>query len=252
MGPLDTHVHLADLPEETVERARAAGLSGVVAVSATLATCEGTLRLRDAHPGFVHAALGVHPTEFFDQDFPAVLEIIRGNAGRCVAVGEIGLDYWHKLVRKDKAQRERQREFYVAQLELARELDLPVSIHSRGAWGDCLSLAREHGPSRGVFHWYSGPLDVLDAVIDAGYYVSCTPALEGSPELRAAMERAPLERILVETDSPVWIKSQSRPSEPADVLLTLRHLAELKGQALADVESVTTRSAETLFRLRHT
>ncbi len=250
MGPVDTHAHLADLSEGAVERAKAAGLSGVVAVSATIPTCEGTLRLREKYPGFVHAALGVHPTEFFDQDLDVVLTLIRGNASRCVAVGEIGLDYWHKLVRKDKAQRERQTGFYVAQLELAKELDLPVSIHSRGAWGDCLKLALEHGSGRGVFHWYSGPLDVLDAVIDAGYYVSCTPAVEVSPELRAAMAKAPLERILIETDSPVWIKSLERPSEPADVLLTLRHLSELKGLPVEDVEAVTTRGAETLFSLR--
>jgi TatD DNase family protein len=250
MGPVDTHAHLADLPEGTVERAKGAGLSGIVAVSATVPTCEGTLRLREAYPGFVHAALGVHPTEFFDQDLDAALTLIRDNASRCAAVGEIGLDYWHKLVRKDKAQKERQTEFYVAQLELAKELDLPVSIHSRGAWGDCLKLALEHGPGRGVFHWYSGPLDVLGGVIDAGYYVSCTPALEVSPELRAAMANAPLERILVETDSPVWIKSLERPSEPADVLRTLRHLAELKGLPVEDVEAATTRGAETLFSLR--
>jgi TatD DNase family protein len=249
MGPLDTHSHLADLPVGAVERAKAAGLSGIVAVSATVATCEGTLRLQDDNGGFVHAALGVHPTEFFDQDLEAVLALIRENSARCVAVGEIGLDYWHGLVRKDMTLRGRQTEFYVAQLGLARELDLPVSIHSRGAWGDCLALAVGHGPGRGVFHWYSGSLDVLDGVIDAGYYVSCTPAVEGSPELRAAMAKAPLERILVETDSPVWIKSLGRASEPADVHLTLRHLAELKGLPLGDIEAATTRNAETLFRL---
>lgn len=245
----DTHAHLADLPEGAVERARAAGLRGVVAVSATAATCMGTLRLRDQHPDFVHAALGVHPTEFFNEDLDATLNIIRENRAHLVAVGEIGLDYWHKLVRKDKAQRGRQTEFYVAQLAAARELDLPVSVHSRGAWRDCLSLASEHGPGRGVFHWYSGPLDVLDDVLDAGYYVSCTPALEGSPELRAAMARAPLERILVETDSPVWIKSLNRPSEPADVQLTIGHLADLKGLPREDVEEATARNAESLFGL---
>ena len=246
----DTHAHLADLPEGAVERAKAAGLKGIIAVSATVTTCGGTLRLQDQHPGFVHAALGVHPTEFFNENLDTALELIRANRARCVAVGEIGLDYWHKLVRKDVAQRERQTEFYVAQLAAAKELDLPVSIHSRGAWRDCLVLASEHGPGCGVFHWYSGPLDVLDAVIDTGYYVSCTPALEGSPELRAAMERAPLERILVETDSPVWIKSLTRPSEPVDIRLTIDHLAELKGLPREDVEATTARNAEALFGLR--
>ena len=245
----DTHAHLADLPDGTVEKSKPAGLKGVIAVSANLATCGGTLRLQDLHPGFVHAALGVHPTEFFNEDLDATLELIRANQERCVAVGEIGLDYWHKLVRKDETQRARQAKFYIAQLAVARELDLPVSIHSRGAWRDCLVLASEHGPGCGVFHWYSGPLDVLDAVIDSGYYVSCTPALEGSPELRAAMERAPLERILVETDSPVWIKSLNRPSEPMDVQLTIDHLAELKGLPREDVRATTARNAEALFRL---
>jgi TatD DNase family protein len=246
---IDTHAHLADLPEGTIDRARSAGLTGIVAVSANLPTCEGTLRLARAHRGYVHAALGIHPTEFFNQSLEAALEMIRANAPECVAIGEIGLDYWHKLVRKDAAMKERQRDFYVRQLQAAREVDLPVSIHSRGAWGDCLELASGHGPGRGVFHWYSGPLDVLDGVLDAGYYVSCTPAVEVSTELRAAMAKAPLERIIIETDSPVWIKSLGRESEPADVQLTLRHLAELKGLTVADVDAVTTRNAETLFNL---
>jgi len=248
---IDTHAHLADLPggDVVIDRARVAGLSGIVAMSANILTCEGTLKLARAHRGYVHAALGVHPTEFFDQNLEAVMEMIRANASECVAVGEIGLDYWHKLVRKDAAQRERQREFYVRQLQIAREVDLPVSIHSRGAWGDCLELASSHGSGRGVFHWYSGPIDVLDGVLDTGYYVSCTPAVEASAELRAAMARAPLERILVETDSPVWIKSLGRESEPKDVLLTLQHLAELKGLSVGDVELATTRNAETLFSL---
>jgi TatD DNase family protein len=251
MAPIDTHAHLADLPEgdAVIERAKKAGLSGIVAVSSSLPTCEGTLRLARGHRGYVHAALGIHPTEFFDQSLDAVLDTIRANASDCVAVGEVGLDYWHKLVRKDAAQRDRQKEFYVSQLRLASEFDLPVSIHSRGAWGDCLDLASRHGPGKGVFHWYSGPLDVLDGVLDSGYLVSCTPAVEVSAELRAAMAKAPLERILVETDSPVWIKALSRQSEPADVLLTLRHLSELKGLPMEDVERATTRNAETLFRL---
>jgi TatD DNase family protein len=249
MGPLDTHSHLADLPKGVVGNAKVTGLSGIVAVSATISTCETTLRLQEENPGFVHAALGIHPTEFFNQDLEASLVLIRNNSSRCVAVGEIGLDYWHKLVRKDTIQKERQAKFYIAQLQLAKELDLPVSIHSRGAWRDCLTLAIEHGPSRGVFHWYSGPLDLLDDIIDAGYYISCTPAVEGSLELRAAIVKAPLERILVETDSPVWIKSLNRPSEPADVLFTLKHLAELGGLPLGDVEAATTRNAETLFKL---
>jgi TatD DNase family protein len=251
LTPLDTHAHLADLPDvdSVIQRAKMQGLSGIVAVSATTSTCINTLRLQQNNNDFVHAALGIHPTEFFDQDIEASINLIKANSTQCVAIGEIGLDYWHKFVRNDKTQKERQNEFFVRQLKLARELDLPVSIHSRGAWDDCSKLALQHGSGKGVFHWYSGPLDVLDAIIDAGYYVSCTPAIEVSPELRQAMAKTPLDRILVETDSPVWIRSLNRPSEPVDVQLTLQHLAELKGLPLNDVEVATTRSAEILFRL---
>ena len=249
MAPVDTHAHLVDLAETeaVVEHASSAGLSGIIAVSTSAANFSGTLLLASKHPGFVHAALGVHPTEFFDQDLVYVLDSIRVNSKRLVAVGEIGLDYWHKLVRKDKAIKERQIEFYTSQLRLAVELDLPVSIHSRGAWSDCLLYAEQSGTTRGVFHWYSGPLDVLDQILERGFYVSCTPTLESSPELRAAMSRAPLERILVETDSPVWIRSQARASEPADVLLTVKHLALLKGLPEEDVASATRKNSETLF-----
>jgi len=251
MGPIDTHAHVADLPDvdSVVTRAKAAGLSGIVAVSASIPTIEGTLRLTKQYRNYMHAALGIHPTEFFNQDLDAALLLIKINASRCVAIGEIGLDYWHKQIRRDKIQRERQTEFYVKQLQLARDLDLPVSIHSRGAWRDCLELTNKHGPGKGVFHWYSGPLDVLRDALNAGYYVSCTPAVEMSTDLRAVMIETPLERILIETDSPVWIKSLNRPSEPSDVLLTLRHLSELKGLSQDEVEAATTRNARALFRM---
>jgi len=251
MGPIDTHAHLADLLDKksAVDRAKNARLSGIVAVGTTLSACKSTLDLATSNPGYVHAALGIHPTEFFDQDLQSSLDFIMENWNRCIAIGEIGLDYWNKLIRKDKAQRERQIEFYVTQLRLARELDLPVSIHSRGAWRDCLKYASENSSGKGVFHWYSGPLDILEDILDAGFYVSCTPALDSSPELRAAMVKAPIERILVETDSPVWIKTQNRSSEPADVLLTIRNLGELKGLSEDDIIETTTRNAKTLFKI---
>ena len=87
---IDTHAHLADLPEGTIDRARAAGLTGIIAVSANLPTCEGTLRLARTHRGYVHAALGIHPTEFFNQSLGGIAGDDQANASECVAIGEIG------------------------------------------------------------------------------------------------------------------------------------------------------------------
>jgi TatD DNase family protein len=247
---IDTHAHLSDIPEVDVVlgRARDAGVSAIFAMGTSLETCRRTLQLADEYPGFVIPSVGIHPTEFFKGDVEEALAFVSEHAGQCLSVGEIGLDYWSKPIRKDKALKEAQREVYVRQLAIVAREGLPASIHGRGAWRDSLDLASDAGVGRAVFHWYSGPLDVLSDLLDSGYYISCTPALSGSPEQKAAVERAPLERILVETDSPVYLRGLDRPSEPADVTETVRLLAEAKGLPAEDVAEAATRNAAELFR----
>ena len=251
LGPIDTHVHLTDLTNQakSIENAKNNSLSGIIAVSTKIESFFITIDFAESHRGFIYAALGIHPTEFIDQKIEEASKVIMSNSGKIKAIGEIGLDYWFKPVRKDKVMKEQQREFYKTQLQIATELDLPVIIHSRGAWEDCISLAREQKCSSGVFHWYSGPTDVLTEIIESGFYVSCTPAIEYSPELRMAMKAAPIERILVETDSPVWIKTLNRPAEPADVNLAVTHLAALKELTIDEVVRETNRNARELFRI---
>jgi TatD DNase family protein len=120
-------------------------------------------------------------------------------------------------------------------------------VHGRGAWEDALGLAREHGPERIIFHWFSGPLEVLRGVLDSGYLISATPAAEFSRDHRAALSEAPLESIVIETDSPV--SYHGKRAEPSDILLTLRSLSELKGASEEDVAKVTTLNAERFFNL---
>jgi TatD DNase family protein len=246
---IDSHAHLSDLDdmEGVIGRARETGVDAVVAVGANLATCESTLRWAEAYPGTVFPALGIHPTEWEGDDVPATLRYIEERLDDCVAIGEIGLDYWSKSARKDGNIRERQREIYVAQLEMAAERGMPVSVHGRGSWRDALDLAREHGPDGIVFHWYSGPLDILGEVLDSGYMISATPACEFSKHHRAALEAAPLESILMETDSPV--SYHGKPGEPADLLLTLKHLSEIKDASEEEVSLITTRNTQEFFEI---
>jgi TatD DNase family protein len=246
---IDSHAHLSDLDdmEGVIGRARETGVDAVVAVGANLATCESTLRWAEAYPGTVFPALGIHPTEWEGDDVPATLRYIEERLDDCVAIGEIGLDYWSKSARKDGNIRERQREIYVAQLEMAAERGMPVSVHGRGSWRDALDLAREQGPDGIVFHWYSGPLDILGEVLDSGYMISATPACEFSKHHRAALEAAPLESILMETDSPV--SYHGKPGEPADLLLTLKHLSEIKDASEEEVSLITTRNTQEFFEI---
>ena len=244
---VDTHAHLSDLEdrEGVIERAKKAGIKAIVAVGGNLETSRATLEWADDYWGYVHPALGIHPTEWTGEDIDETLRFIVEHVDRCVAVGEIGLDYWNREAKQSETVRERQREIYVRLLKIAVEHGKPASVHGRGAWKDALGLAREQGPDRIVFHWFSGPLDVLKGVLDSGYLISATPATEFSKDHRAALAEAPLESIVIETDSPV--SYHGKRAEPADILLTLRSLSELKGVSEEDVAEATTLNAERFF-----
>jgi TatD DNase family protein len=246
---VDTHAHLSDLEdrEGVIERARAVGIEAVIAVGGNLKTSKATLGWADDYGGYVYPALGIHPTEWMGDDVDETLRFIDENIDRCVAVGEIGLDYWNRDAKKNEEMREKQREIYTRLLGIAVDHGKPASVHGRGAWEDALGLAREHGPDRIIFHWFSGPLDVLRRILDLGYLISATPAAEFSRDHRAALAEAPLESIVIETDSP--ISYHGKRAEPADILLTLRSLAVLKEVSEEDVAVVTTRNANRFFGL---
>lgn len=246
---IDTHAHLSDLPdrEGVVERAQRAGVDSIVAVGANLHTCKSTLKWAESFPGYILPALGIHPTEWFDDDIPSTLGFIEKEIDDCVAIGEIGLDYWNKEARKSKEVREKQRGLYVHLLKMSDEHVKPVSVHGRGSWRDAYDLAKLHGPDHVVFHWYSGPLDILKELLNAGFFISATPAAEFSKDHRAALGIAPLERILIETDSPV--SYHGSPSEPADLHRTVKALSEIKETSLTDISKATTHNAERFFGL---
>jgi TatD DNase family protein len=251
MRLIDTHAHLSDLEDRDtiVHNARQVGVVAVVAMGANLATSKSTLTWAEDYPGFVYPCIGIHPTEFMEEEVQSTLSYLQEHIATIVAVGEIGLDYWHREVRKSEDVRERQRELYAYQLRIAREFGKPASVHGRGAWRDVLDLAVEHGPEKVVFHWYSGPADVLDELLDRGYYISATPAAEYSRDHRAALNIVPLERIVIETDSPVFLRNRGRTSEPADLVVTLKALAKLKEASEEEVALITTGNAEKIFRI---
>lgn len=248
---VDTHAHLSDLEDKdgVIQRAKDAGVDAIIAVGANLSTSKATLEWAKAYPEYVYPALGIHPTEWAGDDIQATLKYIRGHIQGLVAIGEIGLDYWHRDASKSEDVRERQRQIYSDQLKMAKEHEKPVSIHGRGSWRDALDLAIEHGPDRAVFHWYSGPVDVLHNLLEHGYHISATPAAEYSRDHRAALVEAPLDRILIETDSPVYMRNRKRNSEPSDLPVTLRALAGLKDTTEEEVARVTTRNALLFFKI---
>jgi len=172
---------------------------------------------------------------------------VERNLGRAVAVGEVGLDFWLKESRKDPSHRKRQEDLFRRLLSLGRDLSKPVIIHARGAWEECLRLVLEEQVTNAVFHWFSGPLEILRDVLAHGYLISATPAAHYSEKHQTAIRVAPLERILLETDSPVTY--EGRRSEPADVVKTLQAVARIKQISEKEVAKTTTENAVRFFGL---
>ncbi len=226
----DTHAHLdacADPPEAVLARAREAGVGRVISIGSGLDSCRATLELARQHAG-VWAALGIHPHQAADDDAERLDELreLLGDE-RAVAVGETGLDFY-----RDYAPRERQRDLFARELELAAELGKPVVVHTREADEDT-AAALAGFPGTVVLHCFSSPA-LLPVALERGYYVSFAGNVTypKAEELREAARRVPAERLLAETDSP-YLSPQprrGRPNEPANVVHTVAALAEARGE----------------------
>ncbi len=240
---IDVHAHLNEIEDAAgaVERARAVGVSRILAVGMDLESNRRTLALADEHSKVVLPALGYHPWNIDTEEVTATLSHIDEHLERCVAVGEVGLDY------KTKIKKSVQWEVFAEVLRLANRHRKPVIVHSRFSHQRCHRMVSEEGVGRAVFHWFSGPLETLKRIIDDGYFVSCTPALATSAAHRKAIRHAPLKRILVETDCPV--SYQGRASEPALLIETIRQLSLLKRVPEKQVARVTTATARKLFHI---
>ncbi|MCL6512614.1 MAG: TatD family hydrolase [Anaerolineae bacterium] len=251
----DTHCHL-DVPafdddrDAVLARARAAGVVRLLNPAYDLASSRRAIALAEAHADLV-AAVGIHPNDAagFGESHLAELRAL-ASAPSVVAIGEIGLDYHWQIV-----PREEQARAFVAQLGLARELDLPVIVHCREAYDDALELLRDHG--RGlpglVMHAFSGRMEHLRAALALGFYIGIGGPVTypNAHALRAVVEAAPLDRIVIETDSPYLAPQphRGRRNEPAYVATVAQKIAELRGRSASDIARITTDNGRRLFRL---
>jgi TatD DNase family protein len=258
---LDSHCHLsADAfaadREAVLARAQQAGVEAFIAIGSGYGIEENVraVELAGADPR-VFASVGVHPHEAkqWNRD---TAERLRGWLARprVVAVGECGLDYHYM-----HSEREAQREVFAQQVALARERDLPVSIHVRGdehgAFDELLDVWRAEGRGEleGVLHCYTGTLDFAQRALRHGFYVSFSGILTFRRDrgLRGVAAGLPLERLLVETDAPLLAPEGHRGqrNEPMRVALVGETLAAAQGVPIETVAAATTRNARALFRL---
>ena len=240
---VDVHAHLDQLEDlsNSLEEARAVGVRGIIGVGMNIKSNQKILKIAEENKEYVYPAIGYHPWELKGEEVKENLSFIRNHLGDCIALGEIGLDY------KVKIRKEVQWEVFEELLAMALDFNKPVILHCRFSHQHALRIAKEQGIKRAVFHWYSGSLSVLEEILAMGYSISATPALLYSPPHQEAVKRAPLERILLETDAPVVY--QGKESRPKDVRITLGEVARLKGLDSKDVSKQTTANASQFFGL---
>jgi TatD DNase family protein len=250
---IDTHCHLHLLEEpaeRVVERARAAGVGHLVDVGVDLGSSRQAVRNAGSLEG-VSATAGVHPHDAVTLT-PEVLGELRDLLAdeRVVAVGETGLDYF-----RDHSPRSVQRAAFTTQVRLARELDKALVVHIRDAFEDVLDiLEREGPPARVVLHCFSGDRHMAARAVEAGYHVSFagTVTFRNAPELREACAVVPLERMVLETDSPYLSPHpfRGRPNLPERVAVTAETVAAVHGVSAEEVAAATTGTAIRAFGLR--
>jgi len=242
---IDTHAHLDALedPTEAVARAQAADVGRIVAIGSGLASTRATLAIAEQNDG-VFVAAGVHPHQAADgESLEALRKLV---AGKVVAIGEIGLDFY-----RDYAPRDEQRSVFVEQLRLAERLGKPVIIHTRAAAEETAELLRDfHGTV--VMHCFSSS-ELLPVALERGYYVSFAGNVTypKAVELREAAAQIPADRILAETDCPYLAPQpvRGKRNEPAYVVHTIASLAETRGEDPEELARRIDANAATAFAL---
>lgn len=253
MKLIDTHAHVDmnhfdDDREEVVERARSDEI-GFVNMGLNIDSSKESVKLAESHDG-VYAGVGFHPHEArnFSNSAPGKLRKL-SQSDAVVAIGEIGLDYY-----RDNSPREDQREAFRAQLDLACELGLPVSIHNRSSTEDLLRLLKERDElPQGVTHSFFGDYELGMEFIDLGLYLGLSGPLtfSGEKELKEAVERFPLDRLVLETDCPFLtpVPHRGKRNEPSYVSYVAEEVGKVKGISEEEIAERTTENAERLFGL---
>ena len=246
---IDSHTHLDSCEPDDAELVAAAEREGVrrmLTVGTDGASCRAALAAAEAFPQ-VYAAIGRHPngaTGFDDNDL-AELKALAAHE-RCVAIGETGLDFY-----RDRTPPADQQRAFEAQIGLARETGKPLVIHTRAAEEPTIATLREHaGGVRVILHCFSMP-DRLDECVEQGWWFSFAGNVTypSAPDLAAAAERVPADRLLVETDAPYLSPQAVRKqrNQPAFVVHTARFVAERRGVPYEELEATVERNAAELF-----
>ena len=224
------------------------GVEYMMNIGCCLESSRDCIKMAETYP-FVYASVGTHPDSANEVD-EAVIEQYRQMAKhpRVLAIGEIGLDYYYETI-----PRETQQKAFRMQMELARELQIPVIIHERDAHDDAMRIVKEFKNVTGVFHCYSGSAEMARQLVNMGWYIGFTGVLTFKNARKAVetAERIPIDRIVLETDCPFMAPEpfRGKRNDPGYLYRMAERLAEIRNISVEEVHRITTENAKRLYRL---
>ncbi|MBT6319288.1 TatD family hydrolase [SAR92 clade bacterium H231] len=254
---VDSHCHLdrLDLSDRDagldgiLADARARGITQFLSVAVDLATSASLVELTERYD-HVYSSVGVHPLQKIDQPVPEVEQLVAlARAPKVVAIGETGLDNFYSA-----ESHQWQRDSFIRHLQASQQTGLPIIIHTRDAREETLELLRQYPlQAAGVMHCFTETWEMAEAAIELGFYISFSGIVtfKSADELREVVRRVPLDRILVETDSP-WlapVPHRGKQNEPQYVREVAETVADLKGVSLEQLAEITTQNFHRLFRI---
>lgn len=252
---IDSHAHL-EMPEfkkdlkEVLQRAKASEVEYIFTVGTGKKDWRSTLEIAESN-AMVYAILGVHPhhaKEIDEQTYPILKQLCQN--GKVKALGEIGLDFFRNL-----SPREIQLKRFREQIELAKELNLPIVIHDRDAHRETLEILRSQKAEQcgGIIHCFSGDYEMAKACLDMGFYISIPGSItfKKAEKLREVVSQLPLDSLLVETDAPFLTPEpfRGKRNEPSYVTHTARKIAEIKKVSFEKVAEMTVENTLRVYRL---
>lgn len=253
---IDTHAHYDDKAfdedrEELLGQMSASGIELIVNVGASMETSKATIELCNQYD-FIYGAVGVHPNEVAELSEEKIAQLKEyTNHKKVLAVGEIGLDYYW-----DEPERETQKKWFTRQLDLAKEVNLPIIIHSRDAAKDTLDILKSSeykDKVSGVIHCFSYGTEMAREYLNLGYVLGIggVVTFNNAKKLKEVVEYAPLESIVLETDCPYLTPVPNRGKRNSSLYLPyiVKEIASLKGCTEEEIISVTTMNARRLYRL---
>jgi len=238
----DRDILLQEMPEK--------GISCILNAASNLSSSRACIELAKKY-SFIYAAVGVHPHDLEEMTEDSVNEIKKlAEEDKVVAIGEIGLDYYY-----ENSPRDLQKYWFRRQLQLAKQIDLPVIIHDRDAHADCMQIVKEEDISKngGVFHCYSGSWEMARQLLEMGLYISIAGPVTYNKNVKTVevVKNIPLDKLLIETDSPYLtpVPHRGKRNDSTYVRYVAEKIAEIKGISLEQVASQTMDNAKRLFRI---